>query len=65
MSIVTTPEERFEDVPDYDYPHERVPVTEDGAEMAYVDVGGGSSYRATRRSSSCTANRRGAFSTGS
>ena len=38
VSIVTTPEERFEDVPDYDYPHERVPVTEDGAEMAYVDV---------------------------
>ena len=38
MSIVTTPEERFEDVPDYNHPHERVPVTEDGAEMAYVDV---------------------------
>jgi haloalkane dehalogenase len=38
MSYVTTPEERFEDVPDFDYPYERVPVTDDGAEMAYVDV---------------------------
>ena len=38
MSLVTTPEERFEDVPDFEYPYERVPVTEDGAEMAYVDV---------------------------
>lgn len=40
MSIITTPEERFEDVPDYEYPHERVPVTDDGAAMAYVDVPG-------------------------
>ncbi|WP_436901467.1 haloalkane dehalogenase [Halovenus halobia] len=38
MSYVTTPEERFEDVPNFDYPYERVPVTDDGAEMAYVDV---------------------------
>ncbi len=38
MSYVTTPEERFEDVPEFDYPYERVPVTDDGAEMAYVDV---------------------------
>jgi len=40
VTYVTTPEERFADVPDYDYPHERVPVTDDGAEMAYVDVEG-------------------------
>jgi haloalkane dehalogenase len=38
MSLVTTPEERFEDVPDFEYPYERVAVTDDGAEMAYVDV---------------------------
>ncbi|QLD87509.1 alpha/beta fold hydrolase [Natronomonas salina] len=38
MTLTTTPEERFEDVPDYDYPYEKVPVTDDGAEMAYVDV---------------------------
>jgi haloalkane dehalogenase len=41
MALVTTPEERFADVPDYDYPHERVPVTDDGAEMAYADAGDG------------------------
>jgi haloalkane dehalogenase len=40
MALVTTPEEAFADVPDYDYPHERVPVRDDGAEMAYVDVPG-------------------------
>ncbi len=40
MTLTTTPEERFEDVPDYEYPHEKVPVTDDGAEMAYVDVEG-------------------------
>ena len=40
MTLVRTPEERFEGVPDYDYPHDRVPVTDDGAEMAYVDVSG-------------------------
>lgn len=40
MTLTTTPEERFEDVPDYEYPHEKVPVTDDGAEMAYVDVPG-------------------------
>jgi haloalkane dehalogenase len=40
VTLTTTPEERFEDVPDYDYPHEKVPVTDDGAEMAYVDVEG-------------------------
>ena len=48
MTLVTTPEERFEDVPDYEYPHERVAVTDDGAEMAYVDVdrggGGGETF---------------------
>jgi haloalkane dehalogenase len=38
VTLTTTPEERFEDVPDYDYPHDRVSVTDDGAEMAYVDV---------------------------
>lgn len=40
MTLTSTPEERFEDIPGYDYPHEKVPVTEDGAEMAYVDVEG-------------------------
>ena len=40
MTLTTTPEERFEDVPDYEYPHEKVAVTDDGAEMAYVDVPG-------------------------
>jgi len=40
VTLTTTPEERFEDVPDYEYPHEKVPVTDDGAEMAYVDVEG-------------------------
>ncbi|MFQ3320002.1 MAG: haloalkane dehalogenase [Natronomonas sp.] len=38
MTLISTPEDRFEDVPNYDYPHEKVPVTDDGAEMAYVDV---------------------------
>lgn len=40
MSLVSTPAERFADVPDYDYPTDRVVVTDDGAEMAYVDVPG-------------------------
>lgn len=40
MSLVTTPDDRFETVPDYDYPHDRVTVTDEGAEMAYVDVEG-------------------------
>jgi len=40
MALVTTPEAAFADVPDYDYTHERVPVRDDGAEMAYVDVPG-------------------------
>ena len=40
MALVTTPETAFVDVPGYDYPHERVPVRDDGAEMAYVDVPG-------------------------
>jgi haloalkane dehalogenase len=39
MSFVSTPETRFEDVPDYEYPIDRVTVTDDGAEMAYADVG--------------------------
>jgi haloalkane dehalogenase len=38
MSLVQTPPERFEDVPNYDYPYERVPVRDDGAKMSYVDV---------------------------
>jgi haloalkane dehalogenase len=38
MALVSTPEPRFDDVPDYDYPHDRVAVRDDGAEMAYVDV---------------------------
>lgn len=41
--IFTTPESRFEDVPDYDYDVERIAVTDDGAEMAYVDVPGNGS----------------------
>lgn len=40
MSIFTTPEERFADIPGYDYPSERTSVTDDGAEMASVDVAG-------------------------
>lgn len=40
MSYITTPPARFEDVPAYDYPIERVPVTDDGAAMASVDVEG-------------------------
>jgi haloalkane dehalogenase len=40
MELVSTPEAAFEDVPNYEYPHESVPVTDDGAEMAYVDVPG-------------------------
>ena len=40
MSLVSTPAERFEDVPGYEHPHDRVTVTDDGAEMAYVDVRG-------------------------
>lgn len=38
MEIVTTPESRFQDVPDYDYPVEYVSVGD--PEMAYVDVEG-------------------------
>lgn len=38
MSLIQTPAERFDAVPAYDYPHERVTVTDDGAAMAYVDV---------------------------
>jgi len=38
MALVQTPPERFEGVPEYDYPHERVPVRSDGAAMSYVDV---------------------------
>ena len=40
MSLVHTPEKRFADLPDYDYPFGRVTVRDDGAEMAYVDVEG-------------------------
>ena len=40
MPLVSPPEERFEDVPEYDYPAEGVTVTDDGAAMAYVDVPG-------------------------
>jgi haloalkane dehalogenase len=39
MDLVRTPAGRFEDVPDYDYPYGHEVVTDDGAEMAYVDVG--------------------------
>lgn len=38
MDFVSTPERRFTDVPGFDYPHEKVAVRDDGAEMAYVDV---------------------------
>lgn len=40
MPLVSTPEERFEDVSGYDYPHDSVAVNAAGeaAEMAYVDV---------------------------
>ncbi|WP_336133749.1 haloalkane dehalogenase [Natronomonas amylolytica] len=40
MTYISTPESAFEDVPNYDYPHDKVPVTDDGAEMAYADVEG-------------------------
>lgn len=40
MTLVSTPEERFADVPDYDYPVEHVAVGPDDAGMAYVDVDG-------------------------
>ncbi|WP_254838020.1 haloalkane dehalogenase [Natronomonas marina] len=40
MALVSTPAERFEDLQEYDYPHDSVTVTDDGAEMAYVDVDG-------------------------
>lgn len=40
MSIVRTDEDQFADVPGYDYPIGRAEVTDDGAEMAYVDVPG-------------------------
>ena len=40
MPLVSPPEERFEGVPEYDYPVDRVTVTDDGAAMAYVDVPG-------------------------
>jgi haloalkane dehalogenase len=38
VSLIQTPPERFEDVPEYEFPYERVPVRDDGAAMAYVDV---------------------------
>jgi haloalkane dehalogenase len=40
MPLVRTPDDRFADLPEYDYPHDRVTVSDDGAEMAYVDVEG-------------------------
>ncbi|MFT4904065.1 MAG: haloalkane dehalogenase [Natronomonas sp.] len=40
MALISTPEERFDAVTDYDYPTDSVTVTDDGAEMAYVDVAG-------------------------
>jgi haloalkane dehalogenase len=40
MALVSTPEARFADLPGYEYPHDRVTVTDDGAGMAYVDVAG-------------------------
>jgi haloalkane dehalogenase len=40
MALISTPEDRFEEVSGYDYPHDSVTVTDDGAEMAYVDVEG-------------------------
>lgn len=40
MPLVSTPEERFDDVERYDYPHDSVTVDagDETAEMAYVDV---------------------------
>ncbi len=38
MSLISTPEDRFQDVPAYNYPVEKTPVTDDGAQMAYVDI---------------------------
>jgi haloalkane dehalogenase len=40
MSLIGTPEARFEDVRGYDYPHDSVTVTDDDAQMAYVDAPG-------------------------
>lgn len=40
VTLVSTPEDRFADVPDYDYPVDTVRVGPDDAEMAYVDVAG-------------------------
>lgn len=40
MSFITTPADRFENVPEYDYPYDRRTVNDDGAAMAYVDVPG-------------------------
>jgi haloalkane dehalogenase len=40
MALVSTPEEHFADVPDFDYPHDAVAVTEDDARMAFVDEPG-------------------------
>lgn len=40
MPLVSTPEERFENVPAYDYPVDSATVSDDGASMAYVDVPG-------------------------
>ncbi|PSP87205.1 alpha/beta hydrolase [Halobacteriales archaeon QS_4_69_34] len=39
MALTQTPEERFADVPDYPYEPAYVEVGDDGARMAYVDVG--------------------------
>lgn len=39
MTIITTPEERFEDLPGFDHEPQRVAVDDD-LEMAYVDVAG-------------------------
>lgn len=40
MPLVSTPAERFEAVPDYEYPCDGVEVGPDDAEMAYIDVAG-------------------------
>lgn len=40
VALISTPEERFAEVPDYDYPVETVRVGPDDARMAYVDVDG-------------------------
>lgn len=56
MPLVSTPESRFAELQEYDYPHDSVSVTDEGASMAYVDVSKSTTSSSTARSEETAGN---------